>query len=300
MTDPRTQELRGQIDELKTIGADAKTRDNAITQCLDGITNLTSDIRSQVQTTAAHDQRTYNETLKGLNDRLQKVRLEIAPRRKFAFKPMPKGASAAPALGASESARKDDAATATGSTSGPKSSSITPFDNTLNVIQGPGYVDVGVVLADSKCSVVKCPVPTPSLTIKNMQKTVIMAGPVNGAAHVVRLTDSVLVVSSRQLRMHECRNCDVYLLCSSNPIIEHCSKMRFSPMPDVLGIRAPEGIQKNLWDQVKDFNWLKAGDSPNWSLLGLEHQLGADQWKTLQETEEGDPVDAILTSFRVN
>ncbi|KAL8814925.1 MAG: hypothetical protein Q9223_005895 [Gallowayella weberi] len=258
MTDPRTQELRGQIDELKTIGADAKTRDNAITQCLDGITNLTSDIRSQVQTTAAHDQRIYNETLKGLNDRLQKVRLEIAPRRKFAFKPMPKGASAAPALGASESARKDDAATATGSTSGPKSSSITPFDNTLNVIQGPGYVDVGVVLADSKCSVVKCPVPTPSLTIKNMQKTVIMAGPVNGAAHVVRLTDSVL------------------------------------------GIRAPEGIQKNLWDQVKDFNWLKAGDSPNWSLLGLEHQLGADQWKTLQETEEGDPVDAILTSFRVN
>ncbi|KAL8804519.1 MAG: hypothetical protein Q9182_002527 [Xanthomendoza sp. 2 TL-2023] len=190
------------------------------------------------------------QTLKGLNDRLQKVRLEVAPRRKFAFNPMPKAASAAPALNASEPAQKDDAATATGSTNGPKSSAFTPLENTLNLIHGPGYIDVGVVLADSKYSVVKCPVPTPALTIKNMQKAVIMAGPVDGAAHV--------------------------------------------------GIRAPEDTQKNLWDQVKDFNWLKAGHSPNWSLLGLEHQLGADQWKALHELEEGNPVGTILTSFRIS
>ncbi|KAL8700593.1 MAG: hypothetical protein Q9224_000894 [Gallowayella concinna] len=271
-------ELRDQIDELKTINADAKTRDIAITQCLNGITNLTSDIRSQVQNTAAHDQRKYNEILKGLNDHLQNVRLEVAPRRKFAFKPMPKAAPAAPALNASDDVQRssssiqsldenlrDDDAMATGSTSsGPKSSSFTRLDNMLSLIPGSSCVDVSVVLADSKYCVVKCPVPTPSLTIKDMHKTVIVAGPVNGAAHVVRFTDSVLIVSSRQ------------------------------------GITAPEGSQKNLWDQVKDFNWLKAGHSPNWSLLALEDQLGADQWKILQQLEEGDPVNTLLASFRVS
>jgi Tubulin binding cofactor C len=39
-------------------------------------------------------------------------------------------------------------------------------------------------------------------------------------------------VTCRQFRMHECKNVDVYLSCSSRPIIEDCSGIRFSQLPD--------------------------------------------------------------------
>ena len=43
----------------------------------------------------------------------------------------------------------------------------------------------------------------------------------------------VLAVSSRQVRMHECKNCTVYLRCSSRPIIEDCTGIKFAPLPAI-------------------------------------------------------------------
>lgn len=119
----------------------------------------------------------------------------------------------------------------------PSIPSFAHLDNTLSMVSDPRHVDGGVVLADSKCCIIKCSLPTRSLSVKDVHKSVIVAGPVNGAAHVMRLADSILVVSCRQLRMHDCRDCTVYLLCSSNPIIERCSEMRFSSLPDILVCR---------------------------------------------------------------
>lgn len=68
--------------------------------------------------------------------------------------------------------------------------------------------------------------------LQDINGSLIIAGSVAGAAHLTGVRDSVVVVSSRQVRMHDCKNVDVYLLCASRPIIEDCSAVRFAPFPE--------------------------------------------------------------------
>lgn len=74
--------------------------------------------------------------------------------------------------------------------------------------------------------------PFAGLAMKNIKRSLIIAGHVDGAAHITGVEDSILVVASRQVRMHDCKNVDIYLHCSSRPIIEDCSNVRFSPIPE--------------------------------------------------------------------
>ncbi len=74
--------------------------------------------------------------------------------------------------------------------------------------------------------------PFAGLTLKNIKRSVIIAGHVAGAAHITWVEDSIIVVASRQVRMHDCKNVDIYLQCASRPIIEDCSNIRFSPIPE--------------------------------------------------------------------
>lgn len=73
--------------------------------------------------------------------------------------------------------------------------------------------------------------PFAGLTLRNIKESLIVCGHVNSAAHVTGVEGSVLVVASRQFRMHECRDCVVYLDCSSRPIIEDCKAIKFAPLP---------------------------------------------------------------------
>lgn len=74
--------------------------------------------------------------------------------------------------------------------------------------------------------------PFAGLALKNIKDSLIIAGHVAGAAHITGVHDSVIVVQSRQVRMHDCKNVDIYLHCSSRPIIEDCSNIRFAPIPE--------------------------------------------------------------------
>lgn len=47
------------------------------------------------------------------------------------------------------------------------------------------------------------------------------------------------------------------------------------------------------WDQVHDFNWLKAGHSPNWSIFPPEKRKSPDRWKLLKNVTN-DKVDEVL------
>jgi hypothetical protein len=74
--------------------------------------------------------------------------------------------------------------------------------------------------------------PFAGLALKNIKESLIIAGHVAGAAHITAVEDSIIVVASRQVRMHDCKNVDVYLHCASRPIIEDCSNVRFAPIPE--------------------------------------------------------------------
>lgn len=188
-----------------------------------------------------------HQTLKALNDQLQNVRSEIAPRRKFAFKPTSKVTAAASPPDASGEAP----ATTSSSSNQPVEEDLrnvvsevsskaefsdppTPFTNLHHVLRTGDCLqnaDKGILMSNNTHSVIRCFVPSVSLTIRDMRHCVIASGPINGAAHITGLTASVLIISCRQLRMHNCRDCTVYLQCGSNPVIEDCSGIRFAPLP---------------------------------------------------------------------
>lgn len=73
--------------------------------------------------------------------------------------------------------------------------------------------------------------PFPGLALRDIKKSVIVAGRVAGPVHITGVSDSVIVLASHQARIHECRNVDIYMHCTSHPIIEDCSGMRFAPLP---------------------------------------------------------------------
>ena len=74
--------------------------------------------------------------------------------------------------------------------------------------------------------------PFAGLTIKSVRQSLLLCGNVSGAAHITDVHDSVILVTTRQFRMHQCQNCIVYLHVNSRPIIEDCAGIQFAPLPN--------------------------------------------------------------------
>lgn len=108
--------------------------------------------------------------------------------------------------------------------------------------------------------------PFSALYLRNMTSCTVITGRVAGATHVTDLADSTLYVATRQFRMHGAKNVDVYLHCGSRPIVEDCAGVRFAPLPEEL-VGDELRVLENQWDQIDDFKWLRAEQSPNWSIL---------------------------------
>jgi len=142
------------------------------------------------------------------------------------------------------------------------------------------------------------------LTIRNVKDCLLITGKVTGPAHITAASESVIVTNCRQLRMHECRNVDVYLHCSSRPIIEDCEGIRFAPIPMLYQFSSADtaaGVPKpleNQWDKVDDFNWLKAEHSPHWCVLPEEERVKDEIWKGVVPGGPGIGLDDILLAVK--
>ncbi|KAL1884112.1 hypothetical protein VTK73DRAFT_6781 [Phialemonium thermophilum] len=132
-----------------------------------------------------------------------------------------------------------------------------------------------------------------SLTVRDVEKSLIVAGRVSGSAHITGVKDSIVVVAARQVRIHECTNVDFYLHCKSHPIIEDCSGLRFAPLPATYATEQ-EPAEQNQWDKVDDFKWLKAEHSPNWSILPETERLPEDTWRRIAPGLPGMNVNDVL------
>lgn len=84
-------------------------------------------------------------------------------------------------------------------------------------------VDLSIPTASGK--------PFAGLAVKNVNHSLLVCGQVNGAAHITGVRQSVIVVLCHQFRMHDCHDVDVYLYCSSKPVIERCENIRFGEIP---------------------------------------------------------------------
>ena len=56
-------------------------------------------------------------------------------------------------------------------------------------------------------------------------------------------------------------------------------------------------LAPNLWDQIDDFNWLRAEHSPNWSLLQPEDEeaIASEGWEKIVAAEKSQlELNALL------
>ncbi|KAF9569541.1 hypothetical protein EC968_002585 [Mortierella alpina] len=128
-------------------------------------------------------------------------------------------------------------------------------------------------------------VPLGAIHIKNLRRCTLVVPPVSGSILLHDCEDCTIVGACHQSRMHTSKNLTIYLHVTSEPIIEDCTQMHFAPYPYVDILPAEQLARlfkvaqldpaKNYYDRVKDFNWLKQQQSPNWRLLEpKEIQLG--------------------------
>ncbi|CAK0787551.1 hypothetical protein CVIRNUC_010772 [Coccomyxa viridis] len=102
-----------------------------------------------------------------------------------------------------------------------------------------------------------------ALRLIGLQDCTVLAGPVHGSAFVQGVKDSVLVIECNQARIHTSTDTTLLLRVQSKPIIEHCTRLRFGPIPNP----KHESPDERKWQQVQDFGWLKCTPSPNWSVV---------------------------------
>ena len=141
--------------------------------------------------------------------------------------------------------------------------------------------------------------PFAGLTLKNIQESLIICGHVHGAVHLTNLTNCIVVVASRQFRMHGSRNCDVYLLTTSRPIIEDCSGIKFAPLPECYVAESDREVE-NQWQQVDDFKWLRTGEqSPNWSFLPEGQRVREEVWREVVPGGPGVGTEDVLRAVRL-
>ncbi|OQE90828.1 hypothetical protein PENNAL_c0011G07024 [Penicillium nalgiovense] len=152
-------------------------------------------------------------------------------------------------------------------------------------------VDMSIPTANGK--------PYASLTAKGVQESLLICGQVDGPAHITGVERSVIVVSCRQFRMHNCSNVDVYLSCSSNPIIEDCSNIRFGRIPKAYALNHDRPDHEDRWSQVEDFKWIKPEPSPNWSLLDHNDAVPEEVWAEIVPGGPGWSLDDILHAINV-
>jgi hypothetical protein len=58
-----------------------------------------------------------------------------------------------------------------------------------------------------------------------------------------------------------------------------------------------EKASENQWDQVDDFKWLKAGHSPNWTIMSESERLGNDIWTEVVRGQAGVSVQETLAKI---
>ena len=89
-----------------------------------------------------------------------------------------------------------------------------------------------VIVENLTDCVVLLPFSLKCIYMKNLRNTKVYVGSVSGASFVNEATDCLIHLQSHQIRIHNSQRVSFYLTARSNPIIEHCTEMKFGPYID--------------------------------------------------------------------
>jgi len=104
--------------------------------------------------------------------------------------------------------------------------------------------------------------------VRHVSKCILVLPHIAGSILLYDLSECVIVTGCHQFRMHNSTSVDVYLAIESNPVIEHCSNIRFTGYPTSLTSDVVQQDSKHF--TVQDFSHIRPTPSPNWSVLPEE------------------------------
>lgn len=134
--------------------------------------------------------------------------------------------------------------------------------------------DDDIVLSDCENATITMCCVLGAAYLKNLTNCKILLGPIKSSIFIQNCTNCVFALASKQIRIHTSENCDFYVFARSNPIIEHCKNVRFGAynlhykgVENQFTMANFDYSTNDMWNEVKDFNWLGSTKSPNWSTI---------------------------------
>ncbi|KAF3634554.1 Tubulin-folding cofactor C [Capsicum annuum] len=246
------------------------------------ITNLEKLVAENSFSLPSYEVRTCLKTVADLKQFVEQVTCEVIPRKKFAFKK----------ISAKKIPVQKDVAYENRMDTESQGSGFRILENS------PGFRDKKnedlvkefnrgndgeireFVLSDLRHCDVRLMGCVSALFVNKLIDCKVYVGPVFGSVLIEEVENCVFVMASHQIRIHQAKGCDFYLQVRSRPIIEDSNSVRFAPY-----CLKYDGIEKDLeeanlgeetgnWSNVDDFKWLRAVQSPNWSILPENERLG--------------------------
>ncbi|KAF9538788.1 hypothetical protein EC957_006210 [Mortierella hygrophila] len=221
--------------------------------------------------------------IKSMSEKLAQLRVRLVPKAKFSFKSRKTAGTTPPPASTLKPAASPKP---TGSTPTIDQSQFLKFEDrtgehlfigSLSVSETESRTAKDVALTNlTDCTInLVHDIPLSAIHVKNLKRCTLVFPPVSGSILLHDCEGCTLIGACHQSRMHTSTNMNIYIHVTSEPIIEDCTDMRFAPYGQILPSdeldRLFEAAQLNqevnLYDKVKDFNWLRQQQSPNWRLL---------------------------------
>ncbi|XP_061481328.1 tubulin-specific chaperone C [Rhineura floridana] len=222
---------------------------------------------------APYEVRQAQAALSRLQDALSELRLQLQPKKRFAFK----------------KALKKEVASAQAP---PKPSGLPPLpprEEEAEAEPGCGFsraegqeLELGpadllqrdVVLSQlSRCRVWLRGNPN-TLTVRGCRDCTVLCGPVSTSVMVDDCRDCLMALACQQLRTHCTTDTSFYVQVTCRAMLEDCRSVSFAPYTwSYAGIDADFETSRldrsrDNWSQVDDFNWLARNQpSPNWRVI---------------------------------
>lgn len=275
--------IESQLADSRTVSSDPAQ----LKSCFEKISASISDLEKLVAENSyflpSYDVRSSLKTVSDLKQSLESLNSELIPKKKFSFK--------------NKASKKESVVLVPEAKEPPvlNCDSVLPEKTRFAVRDSPGFRSkVGQVLVENfrgsevgeftisdldSCEVriIGC---LRALFVHRLKNCRVYVGPVMGSILIEEVEGCVFVMSSHQIRIHNAKRSDFYLRVRSRPIIEDTNSVRFAPH-----CLTYEGIEENLrdanlddetgnWANVDDFKWLRAIQSPNWSILPEDERVG--------------------------
>ncbi|CAI9109468.1 OLC1v1009290C1 [Oldenlandia corymbosa var. corymbosa] len=256
---------------------------------LDSVVVLISNLEKLVAESSyflpSYEVRTCLKTISDLKQQLDDVTSQVIPKKKFSFRNKKKGGPV------SNPARSDvvdsvvvkpviGIANVGLSGSLESSNGFRAKENEVLVREFQRDSGIGEFsISELNGCVVKLKGCLRALFVNKLRDCKVYVGPVLGSVLIEEVEGCVFVLASHQIRIHSAKRCDFYLRVRSRPIIEDCNEVRFAPY-----CLKYNGIEKDLetanlseetgyWSNVDDFKWLRAVQSPNWTVLPEKERI---------------------------